>query len=199
MSDTQRIRERFWRFFEQNHRDLLIFAGRHATADYPDQDLLGDAFLFAALRLDPAKCDKWLAWLHRIIFRLRVDWYRRRVRAPVALAGDIAKTENTDLIDNASGETLSPSELVEHSGDAEIVKQALARMQNEQQCRVLELVLDNFANYGEPNLKKVAEDMNISPSNAKQLYQRAKKALKHSLCQLAKEMNILTERPNHEH
>ena len=196
MSDPQRLRERFWEFFEQNSPQLLRFAGSHATPDYPAEDLLQDAFLCAWDRLDSARCDNWSAWLRCIIVCRRIDGSRRRRSSPVVLAGDITKGENADLIDSVAGETLSPSELAEHPDDAQLVQQALTRMKNAQQRRVLELLYFDAGNY--PSLNEVAAAMNISHASAKKLHQRAKNALKQSLRQLAKEMNIPTERQNHE-
>lgn len=196
MSDDQSLRERFWEFFEQNRACLLRFAGSQATSDYPAEDLLQDAFLHAWDRLDPARCDQWLAWLRIIIVYRRIDRHRRRDRAPVVLAGDIPTIENADLIASSACKTLSPYELAEQLGDAQLVRQALARMKNDPQRRVLELLYFDSGNY--PTLKEVAAAMNISHDSAKKLHERAKDALKQSLHQLAGEMNIPTERPNHE-
>jgi RNA polymerase sigma factor (sigma-70 family) len=197
MNDEQNLKIRFWEFFEQNYQKLFRIAGYCSTHDYPAEDLLQDAFLFAWPRLDPAKCN-WLAWLRRIMIRKRIDRYRSLAGAPVVLAGDMTTDEDSDLITSAVSNTASPLELAEELGDAKLVKQALACMQNDQQRRVLECVLVNFTADGDPNLEKVADDMNISHSNAKQLYYRARKAIKHSLRELAQEMKIRTERPNHE-
>jgi DNA-directed RNA polymerase specialized sigma24 family protein len=114
----------------------------------------------------------------------------------VVLANDISGVENVDVIANITDEAPLPNQIVERPDLAEQVRLALNRMKNELQRRVLEFVYLQAAAY--PTLKEVAADMNISLDNAKKLHQRAKVALKASLRGLAQEMNIQTERANHE-
>jgi RNA polymerase sigma factor (sigma-70 family) len=204
MNDEQLLRERFGVFIVQNLVGLMGWA-KYMCDLYPPppahsaEDLLHDVIVEASGKLDPVKGETgWKPWLIDLIRWRAIQLCKRGRRSPVILAGDVATAANSDIIANTACEEPSPAEFDDLRDMVRRVRLALAVMQNEQQCRVVELVLDNFAAGGKPNLKKVAEDMNISCCNAKQLFQRAKEALKHSLRQLAKEMNIPTERPNHE-
>ena len=132
----------------------------------------------ASGKLDAEKGETaWKPWLYALIKRRAIDLFRRRLRSPVMLADDIATAENADIVANAASDTPSPAEFDDLPGDAQIVRQALARMKKPQERRLLELYY-YYDGDQRPTLREVAAAMNISPSNAKTLHGRALKSIK---------------------
>jgi RNA polymerase sigma factor (sigma-70 family) len=199
MSDEQDFSERFREFYQQNCQRLLRYAASQASPYDSAEDLLQAVLLEAVTLLskDHSKRNyNWETWLFGLIKKRAIDAWRRRFRCPVVLASDIATAENSDIVADAEDEAPLPSEVVEHPDFAQHVQESLRRMKHEKQRRLLELLY--FGENAHPTLSEVAAAMNITVDNAKQLHKRAKAVLKESLRVLAQEMNIQTERPDHE-
>lgn len=183
MSDDLLLRERFCAFIDQNHASLMRWAyvvcGQYPPPPaYSADDLLHDVIVEASGKLDPEKGETaWKPWLYALIKWRAISLFRRGLRSPVILAGDVATAESADIIANTASETPSPAEFDDLPGDMRIVRQALARMKKPQERRLLELYY-YYDGDRRPTLLEVAAAMNISPSNAKQLHGRALKSIK---------------------
>ncbi len=196
MSDEQCFSERLEEFYEEHSSSLFRFAVSQTRSEEDAQDVLQIAFMEALKSLADYERTNWKNWFFKRIKSRAQDKARRQSKSPVVLAGDIAGDEDNNLIADAPDAAPLPDELVKRADSAHRVRQALERMKNEQQRRVLELLYYEAAIY--PTLKEVADAMGISLANAKKLHQRAKEALKFFLRDLAQEMNIQTDKPDHE-
>lgn len=193
MTANRSATDLFWDFYRDKSAIFLRFAASQFPPGDP-ADLVQNVFLEAAKRLshDPDFLTyNWENWIKSMITFRAIDLWRKFNRSPVDLASKPTPNEDgtcdEDPIDKVSyEEDPLPSEIVEHREIIGLLRQAIDRMTDPNQRRIIELYdRDN----NEPTLQDVANLLGIGLPLAKARHARAIKSLKRTMRSLISEFN----------
>ncbi|HEX5394180.1 MAG TPA: RNA polymerase sigma factor [Rhodocyclaceae bacterium] len=147
------------------HRDRLVSALTRLVG--PDaEDIANDTLLKALNAVEGFRGDANLGtWLHRIGTNLAYDQLRRKGRAPVSSAEEVALPD----------ESIEEVDCLEQDQMSECVQQVLATLPSSQRQLLIQ------ADVLEQTTPEIARDAGITPGNAKIRLHRARKSLQDAL------------------